>query len=111
MTWAILKNLTPHAIHVRTERGDYTFSPSGQVARVAVTQEVIGDVVGIPIVKSAFGEVEGLPEPQPDTMYIVSTIVAQAVSGRADVVAPDTGATAIRGADGRIEAVVRFQKF
>jgi len=104
-------NLTPHTVVVRTADGDIKIEPSGRVARVAVTQEVIGHVDAIPIVRSVFGQVEGLPDPEEGTIYVVSTIVAQAVPGRPDVVAPDTGPTAVRDDAGRIAAVVRFQQF
>ena len=50
-----------------------------------------------------YGEVEGLPEPQPGVLYIVSMLVAQRVM-RADVVSPDSGPTAIRE-NGQIVAV------
>lgn len=43
--------------------------------------------------------------------FSVSSLVAQAVVGREDVVAPDTGPTAIRDEAGRIVAVRRFQQW
>lgn len=104
-------NLTPHVIAVRTASGDVNFEPSGQVTRVSVSQEVVGEVEGIQIVRSTFGAVENMPEPQDGTVYIVSSMVAQALSFRADVVAPDTGPTAIRDEAGRIVAVTHFQRF
>jgi len=107
-----LINLTPHQVVVRlADGGDVIFSPSGRVARCAVSQETVGEANGIPIVRSVFGAVEGLPEAQDGTIYIVSSLVAQAVAGREDVVAPDTGPTAVRDEGGRIVAVTRFQKF
>jgi glyoxylate utilization-related uncharacterized protein len=110
-------NLTPHKITVITEDEDrnpyvYEFLPSGTVARVSSTQTVVKQIENIPIVKTQFGEVEGLPDPQPDTIYIVSSLVAQALSGkRDDVVSPDTGPTAYRDEEGRITAVRRFQQW
>lgn len=104
-------NLTPHVVVVETEHGRREFPPSGIVARVATTQEAVSQVDGIAIVKSVFGEVQDLPEPREDTIYIVSSLVAQAVPWRDDVVAPDTGPTAIRDEAGRIVAVRRFQQW
>ena len=109
-----LVNLTPHNITVRTGRGDITIPPSGQIARVQTVQREAGHVnvapgVRVPVVETTFGEVVGLSEPRPGVTYIVSSLVLQAVSGRDDLVAPDTGSTAVRE-NGRIIAVTRFQK-
>ncbi len=86
--------------------------PSGQVARVSATAQQVGTITidgfDFPVVKTVFGEVTGLPEPQEDTVYIVSTLVLSAVQGRNDLVAPNTGA-AIRDADGKIVGVPGFQ--
>jgi hypothetical protein len=85
--------------------------PSGQQARVLPRQVRTGEVNGIPIVRTEFGEVEGLPEPEENTVYIVSTLVLQALKGsRADVVSPDTSPTsAVRDANGKIIGVRGFQ--
>ena len=48
---------------------------------------------------------------EPKAIYIVSSLVAQAVAGRNDVVAPDAGPTAIRNEQGQIVAVTRFQRW
>lgn len=110
-------NLTPHKVVVIAEDENrnpyvYEFPPSGTVARVSSTQTEVELIGNIPIVKTEFGEVEGLPDPQPDTIYIVSSLVAQALSGkRNDVVSPDTGPTAYRDEEGRITAVRRFQRW
>lgn len=104
-------NLTPHAITVRLESGDRVFEPSGQVARVATTATPAGEVDGIPVVNQTFGEIEGLPVPEPNTVFIVSSIVLAAAkeAGRTDVIAPDTSPQGvIRDEQGRIVAVKRF---
>lgn len=84
------------------------------MARVATEAVSAGDACGVPVVRTAFGPLSGLPEPEEGTFYITSTIVAQAAAaaGRRDVLAPDTSPqSAIRGADGQIEAVRRLQTF
>lgn len=110
-------NLTPHAIKLRLESGDFFVPASGQVARVAVVSasrgllEINGETAefgSIPVVTNEYGEVEGLPEPKYETVYIVSALVLGRVSGRRDVYAPDTGSTAVRAANGQIEAVTRL---
>lgn len=105
-------NLTPHPIVVRLSDGtERKFEPSGTVARVSSTDEVVGEVDGIPVVQTTFGDIVGLPDARDDTVCIVSSLVlGRAIRlGRNDVVAPDTGATAIRDENGRIVAVTRFR--
>jgi hypothetical protein len=106
-------NLTPHPIVVRLNDGsDLTFPPSGKVARVdELPTQIVGDVNGIPIMaRTVFGEVIDLPEPVEGLGYIVSGLVAGAVS-RADVFAPATGPKdgAVRNDKGHIVAVVALK--
>jgi hypothetical protein len=108
-----LVNLTPHEIVVY--QGDNVVlrvPPSGQVARVTTKEEVVGVVNGVPLVRTVYGEIQGLPDPQPGTIYIVSLLVLQALQGRrSDVVAPNTSPTplgAVRDAQGRIIGVRSF---
>jgi hypothetical protein len=109
-------NLTPHPINFitsynieigRDEMGTpeyavqeriHSVPASGTIARCKVerkevdsiiAQDVDGWDITVPITKTKFGEVEGLPEPQKDTIYIVSNLVAQAVPDREDVFFPD----------------------
>ena len=105
-------NLTPHSIRVADEDGNIVLdiAPSGDQARCSASCEAVGEFEVIPIVRSVFGPVEGLPEPAEDTIYIVSSLVAQQCAGREDVVAPDTGPTAVREG-GQVVAVRRFQRF
>lgn len=110
----VVINLTPHEVTVRVEveeGPDVVFPPSGQVARVEAVQTFCGVVAGIPVVRSVFGEPTNLPAEATGVTYLVSSLVAQAVTNREDVVAPDTGATSIRDEAGRIVAVRRFQRF
>lgn len=100
-------NLTPHDINVVVDETTITIPKSGTVARVTSTQTEVGTINGIPVVKTVFGAVEGLPEPEMDTIYVVSSLVLAQLE-RADVVAPDTGPTALRE-NGQIVAVRRFQ--
>ena len=104
-------NYTPHAIVVRLADGtDRAFPPSGVVARVKTTDVPLEAVDGIPTVRMTFGEVEGLLPEEEGTICIVSSLVAQAAKDRRDLVAPNTGPTAIRE-NGQIVAVRGFQVF
>ena len=101
-------NLTPHAITIETETGERTtFQPSGTLARVSQTQQSAGRIGGFELRRNTFGDVEGIPEATPETFYIVSAIVLSA-SERTDLIAPDTGPSAIRNERGQIEAVTGF---
>jgi len=99
-------NLTPHALKLMPAGPTgpvVTVSPSGQVARCATSRvqvdAVTADGIVIPVNRTQFGEVTGLPDPQPGTIYIVSALVAQAVPEREDVfVVDDT----VRDDQGRI---------
>lgn len=115
-------NLTPHEIVVVKPDTPSTISPdeldkwvvkryppSGMVARVKPVQEYVGNLDGVPVYRTRYGDTEGLPAPSPNTMYIVSIIVLQANPDREDLVAPDTGpGSAVRDPDGRILGVRRF---
>lgn len=93
-------NLTPHSItFVREGESSLVIEPSGILARVSTKIETIGNIDGIPITKTAFGEVEGLPEPAEGTIYLVSSLVAQRVTNRNDVFIPSES---VRDDQGRI---------
>jgi hypothetical protein len=100
-------NLTPHDISVE---GFGVIPASGAVARVTVAQRDIGTRGGVRLRQSVKGLVEGIPAPQDETTYVVSGMVLDALNGArvADVVAPDTGADALRNEKGHIVAVRGF---
>ncbi|MBO8164674.1 MAG: hypothetical protein H0Z34_13315 [Brevibacillus sp.] len=107
-------NLTPHDVHVYDAEGKTaikTYPASGIVARVKSSTEIVGEVDGIAVAHITFGEIEGLPNPQPGTKYIVSLLVLQAVDGkRDDLIGPDTGpGSVVRDESGQIVGVRRFQ--
>lgn len=94
-------NLTPHAVHIMPlgpEGPVRTIPSSGQV-RVATEREHAGYFGGIPINRTYFGKVEGLPEEQEDTLYVVSSITAQAAPHRRDLLVPDDP---VRDSEGRV---------
>lgn len=99
-------NLTPHAITLSLPNGEsVTFPPSGNLARVASQEIVIGTLQGVPVIQRQFGAVEGLPED--GTPCLVSALVLSAFPGREGVYAPDSGPTAIRE-NGQVIAVTRL---
>jgi hypothetical protein len=99
-------NLTPHALNLMPggpAGPTVTIPPSGQVARCAVDRVQVDTVtvngVSVPVNQTQFGSVSNLPDPQPDTIFVVSALVAQAVPDRQDVFIVDD---AIRDDQGRI---------
>jgi hypothetical protein len=113
MIVAKVVNLTPHEVNIN----GVTFPPSGTVARVATVQTDVEALVfgehTFPVVHNTYGEVQGLPDPEPGTVYLVSTLVLAALEAqgiyRDDVFAPDTSPQgAIRGPDGQIKGVKRL---
>lgn len=88
-TFASIVNLTPHDIHLRTaERGLLTIPRSGIVARVAVREEQVRTLHGVPVCRVSYGTVEHLPEPSPGVWYVVSLLVRQAAPDREDLLSP-----------------------
>lgn len=93
-------NLTPHTITVLREGAEpIEYPPSGMVARCATQRRMVGTLNGIPINRTGFGEVSGLPEPAPGVYYLVSALVAQALPQRDDLLIPDD---TVRDEEGRI---------
>lgn len=84
-----LVNLTPHTINVVTSEDTFSFPPSGTVARVSSNQQFIG-LWGndIPLYRSTFGDVIDLPDPQDNTIFVVSALVRSAAPDRFDLASP-----------------------
>jgi hypothetical protein len=91
-------NLTPHAVTLVDNAGTVfaTVAPSGQLARVKTVPRVVGTVEidghSVPVRVNDYGPLEGLPDPAPDTCYIVSLLAASAAArlGRTeDLLVPD----------------------
>ncbi len=83
-------NLTPHAITVVVSAEEtVVYPPSGQVARVSVTNERVATLNGnIPLFRAVYGEVVGLPPAETGVVYLVSAMLRGAVPARLDLVSP-----------------------
>lgn len=92
-------NLTPHEIH--EVDSDLVIPPAPIAARVFQCSKPIQVINGITIFRSEFqGAIQNLPNPRPNTIYIVSALALNAVpSYRTDVVAPGN---AVRDNDGKV---------
>jgi hypothetical protein len=76
-------------------------------ARVTFVQKPAGMADGIPVCWWAPNEIVNLPEPKPDTCYIVSKILAQACPEREDLIFPGT---VVRDADGHVVGCIDFSR-
>lgn len=88
-------NLTQHVINVLdTQSGEMVaIPPSGVEARLTNSREIISQVkteYGVfNITKTVFGEVQNLPDYDGQSIFIVSSLIAQAVPERMDIFIPD----------------------
>ena len=94
-------NLTQHAINIIQGDNTITINPSGTVARVSVQVVATDNPM---LYTQQYGDVQDLPAPQDNTIYIVSSLVLARVPDRTDVYAPLT-AQAIRNDAGQIIGV------
>ena len=84
-------NLTPHTVNILAEDGTPVLSvePAGQVARISATRQLVAiGQNGVPFYQTTYGNVSGLPDPEADTIYIVSGIVRAAMPERIDLWQP-----------------------
>lgn len=84
-----IKNFTPHPISICNNAGEVVrvFQPEGLVRLRAVTVPA-GEIDGIPVTRTEFGEPEGLPDFKEGTFYIVSQLVKSALPSRSDLLVP-----------------------
>lgn len=94
-------NLTPHEITLvdNNDKVIAIFPPSGNIARVSARTIRVASINNIPISTTSYGEVEGLPEPNDNEVYIVSSLVAQRCQSRKDIFIPNES---VRDEKGRI---------
>ena len=81
-------NLTPHTLNIHSNGNVTNIAPSGQIARVNTSYKRNYNAGGIDIYNCVYGDLNGLPEPQDFTLYIVSGVVKSAVPNREDVLSP-----------------------
>lgn len=83
-------NCTPHAISFVADNGDIirTIPASGILPRVATSYTVAATIDGIPDEITVYGDVEGLPAEEPETILVVSALVANACKNRKDLRIP-----------------------
>lgn len=107
-----IENRTPHAVCIADADANIirVIQPTAPAARVSSTVVAGEPIDGVPFVETVFGSDVNLPEPDGETVYVVSQYVIQACANRTDLVRPDTGSTCVRDDQGRIIAVRAFTK-
>jgi hypothetical protein len=104
-------NLTQHPIAVYTGQDIVTHPTTGMVARLMTKQIVVGHINDVPIIRTEWGDIIGLPEPEEGVIYITSSIVANAAQRR-DVVSPCTSPQfGVRDENGYVIGTRAFQCF
>lgn len=92
-----IRNFTPHPINIE---GMEVMQSEGIIRCKEIVEE-LGEHAGVKLIKKTFGELEGLPEPEKGTIFVVSIIAATAAKeiGRTDCVVPGE---VIRDDEGKI---------
>lgn len=97
--YCVLLNYTPHPINLHTGLGVATIESLGEARASELTVDTItigwdqygdcGMSQDVPLSSKKYGAVSGLPEPREGVLYIVSTLIQQALPNRVDLVSPD----------------------
>lgn len=92
-----IRNFTPHSINIE----GMEVIPSEGIIRCQEKIKKIGNHAGVDLIEKEFGELEGLPEQEKGTIFVVSIIAAAAAKklGRTDCVVPGE---IIRNEEGKI---------
>ena len=93
-------NMTPHQVVVVAKEGEVvkTFPSEGTI-RLSMKTVEVGEIGGIRLTKTEYGEPEGLPEDADGVYYIVSAMVKAACPDRHDLLVP---AEQVRNTAGQI---------
>lgn len=85
-----LVNCTPHPLTLIRTDGSRLILPKGEIVpRLTQSTVDIGSIDGIRLTETVFGETTNLPEPQDNTVYIVSRLVLSANPYRQDLAVPN----------------------
>lgn len=105
-----LVNLCPHPVCVRHADGSESVIAQSGTARVAVSyrEAQTVDVEGraIRVIEGVYGDIVGLPAPEPGCFFLVSHMVRMALPQRRDLLSP---ADIVRDAHGNILACRMFE--
>ena len=84
-------NLTPHKVTIVNDDNTIKAEFESQgIARCSQQTTLVGNVNGINITSTVFGDVTDLPDEKPNTFFIVSRLVLNACKGtRSDLLVPN----------------------
>lgn len=104
-------NLNKHAVSGLVNGSVVTFPAceAGKECKVAVTSKEVERVGGMKCVETTYGEVQNVPPPQEGVVYIVNMIVLDRLPHRNDLIAPDSGPSAVRNEKGQVLHVVQWK--
>ena len=85
--------------------------PAERAARVRQRKTGVKVVGGIPTATKVIRQVENLPDPEPNTLYVVSGYVKNVLDHRDDLVSPDTSShSVVLDDNGEIKGVRRLTR-
>ena len=84
-------NLTPHDVSILRTDGTTRIFPreNREIPRLSQSTKQVAEIEGILITETHFGETVHLPEPMPNTFFIVSRLVLSANPHRTDLLVPE----------------------
>lgn len=83
-------NLTAHPLTIIQEDGVAVIvPPSGRVARINMMRRKVDYLMGVPVYEVDQVGSEGIPDPEPGTVFVVSQLIQSAFPGRTDLLVPD----------------------
>ena len=82
-------NATPHTLNIVCVDGSIReIAPSGIVPRISQVREISHVLDGIEIFRVQMGALEGMPDEDGETVYVVSRMVLDAAPERGDMLSP-----------------------
>lgn len=86
----LIVNKTPHTVYVYDDNTILLaeYQPDSVPVRIKADVQRIGDLAGIPLTSTVYGDLEGLPDEQSGVYYIVSGLVKAACPERKDLLVP-----------------------
>ncbi len=83
-------NLTPHKITISSKDCSIqlTLPSEDNPARCEEVTKHLEEFDGFPVVLKSYGEVENLPNPEKEVLYLVSMMVREACPDRKDLASP-----------------------
>lgn len=104
-------NLNKHSVSGLFNGSVVTFPAceQGKECKVAVTSKEVERIPGFKCVETTYGEVQNVPDPQEGVVYIVNMIVLDRMPNRKDLIAPDSGPSAVRNEKNQVLHVVQWK--